>query len=101
LRNAAVGEDVSISPNPPGIALPFGAITRFLSRYSVRGSRFAVFTTVRCSGSGSARRRSAEQLPRLGFPSRAFHDDPAGVLRGSGSPPGVSLPFNDIRAEVH
>jgi hypothetical protein len=56
---------------------------------------------MRFSGSGSARRRSAEQLPRLGFPFRAFRDDPAGVLRGSGSPPEVFLPFNDMRVEVH
>jgi hypothetical protein len=101
LRNDAVGGDVSISPNPPGIALPFGAIARFRSRYSVRDSRFAVFTTMRSSGSGPARRRSAEQLPRLGLPFRVFRDDPAGVLRGSGIPPGVFLPFDDIRVEVH
>jgi hypothetical protein len=47
------------------------------------------------------RRRSAGSSRRRGVPFRAYHDDPAGTLRGSGNPHGVFFPYSDIRAEVH
>jgi hypothetical protein len=47
------------------------------------------------------RRRGAGSSRRLGSPSRAYHGDPAGTLRGSGNPHGVSFPYSDMDAEVH
>jgi hypothetical protein len=47
----------------------------------------------RCRSTGCSR--------RLGLPSRDHRVDPAGVLRGSGDPHGVSCPYSDVGEKIH
>jgi hypothetical protein len=47
------------------------------------------------------RSRDSESSRRFGRPFKAFRQRPAGVLRGSSDPHGVSRPYNDINAEIY
>jgi hypothetical protein len=84
-----------------GVGPPSREVAELRSRYLVPGSRLAVSTTTRFSEDPLPDAETSGSLSGLGLPSKAYRNDPAGVLRGSGSLHGVSRPYSDISSEVH
>jgi len=86
--------------DPHGVTPPFGAITVFVAaiRFAAPATPFRRPRGVRKI---AIRRRSTGSSRRLGLPFRAHRQIPAGVLRGSSDPHGVSRPYNDINAEIY
>jgi hypothetical protein len=100
LREASDGgRRKRLPPDPHGVGPPHGAFTSLVAAIRLRlpprrfdGLAEFLRLATRCRSTGNSH--------RLGLPSRAHRNIPAGVLRGSGDPHGVWRPYSDFSTEV-